>query len=239
MLTLSYDLHIHSCLSPCGDDAMTPATIAGIAKLNGLDLIALTDHNSCKNCPAFLTAAQYYGITALPGMELTTSEEVHVLCLFPDLEHAMAWDEFVSAHLVPVRNKEEIFGRQQICSEDDEIIGKVENLLINVTDISFDDVFELVTRYGGIMIPAHLDKETTSLISNLGSIPPESRFTCAEIHDMSNFHRLKRAHPYLERCRIISNSDAHYVKDIRTPLYTIESRSLDPADILETLVMLP
>ena len=88
MIALSYDLHLHSCLSPCGDDDMTPANIVGMAAVMGLELIALTDHNSAKNCPAFLKMAEEYGILALPGMELTTEEEVHVVCLFSELDAA-------------------------------------------------------------------------------------------------------------------------------------------------------
>ena len=99
MPDLNYDLHIHSCLSPCGDDDMTPANIVGMAMIKGLDLIAVTDHNSCKNCPAVLTMAETYGLTALPGMELTTSEEVHVVCLFADLKDALAFDEYVYSQM--------------------------------------------------------------------------------------------------------------------------------------------
>lgn len=82
MMNLAYDLHIHSCLSPCGDDDMTPANIAGMAALKGLDVVALTDHNTCRNCPAFMAAAAEYGVLAVPGMEINTSEEVHAVCLF-------------------------------------------------------------------------------------------------------------------------------------------------------------
>ena len=89
MISLTYDLHIHSCLSPCGDDDMTPANIAGMCAIKGLDVVALTDHNSSKNCPAFLAAAEEYGLLAIPGMEINTSEEVHAVCLFPTLEAAM------------------------------------------------------------------------------------------------------------------------------------------------------
>lgn len=239
MVTLSYDLHIHSCLSPCGDDDMTPANIAGMAKVNGLDLIALTDHNSCKNCPAFLKAANAYNIIALPGMELTTSEEVHVLCLFPNLDSAMSWDEFVYSRLIPVPNREDIFGKQQIYNENDEFTGNISNLLINATEISFDQVYDLVSSYGGIMIPAHLDKTTTSLLSNLGFIPPDSKFTCAEINDMSKYHSIKNQNPYLEKCRIISDSDAHYLEHIHMPAYTIETESRSPEDILKALITPP
>ncbi len=91
-----YDLHIHSCLSPCGDDEATPNSIAGMGKINGLDIMALTDHNTCKNCPAFFEAAKRYGILPVAGMELTTAEEIHMVCLFESLEKAMEFDEFVS-----------------------------------------------------------------------------------------------------------------------------------------------
>jgi len=108
-----YDLHIHSCLSPCGDDDATPAVIAGIAKLNGLDMAALTDHNTCKNCPAFFTACEFYGVTPVAGMELTTAEDVHIVCLFPTLEKAMEFDGIVEGRSAPIKNKPVIFGNQK------------------------------------------------------------------------------------------------------------------------------
>ena len=117
MNMLFYDLHIHSCLSPCGDGDMTPANIAGMAAVKGLDVIALTDHNSCRNCPAAMRHAEALGITLIPGMELTTSEEVHVVCLFPSLEAAMDFDSYVYAHLLPVKNRPDIFGEQLILDE--------------------------------------------------------------------------------------------------------------------------
>lgn len=92
---LYYDLHLHSCLSPCGDDDMTPANIVGMAAVKGLDVIALTDHNSCKNCPAAIHHGQQYGVIVIPGMELCTIEEVHIICLFPELDAALAFDQYV------------------------------------------------------------------------------------------------------------------------------------------------
>ena len=235
MLSLTYDLHIHSCLSPCGDDDMTPANIVGMAALIGLDVIAVTDHNSCKNCPAVMAAARDYGITVLPGMELCTSEEVHVLCLFDTLQKAMDFDAYVDAHLLAMPNNEEIFGHQYIYGSDDTIIGSYPNLLINATDISFDDVFSLMATYGGIMIPAHIDKDSTSLLSNLGFIPPDSHFTCAEVSRPERLKELKQMHPYLEHCRIITDSDAHYLEHIHEAVYRIHTKSREPADILKSL----
>ncbi len=235
MIPLYYDLHLHSCLSPCGDDDMTPANIVGMAALKGLEVIALTDHNSCLNCPAALIHGSNYGVTVIPGMELCTSEEVHVICLFPTLEDALAFDGYVYQHLLPIRNKEDIFGKQQIMNEEDEVTGTVDNLLISATDISFDSVNELTAIYHGIAYPAHLDKSSTSLLSNLGFIPPDSRFKCAEIHDMKRLHELKRANPYLENCNIVSSSDAHYLQDINEPYYQIISQSREIPDILAAL----
>ena len=235
MIPLYYDLHLHSCLSPCGDDDMTPANIAGMASIKGLDVIALTDHNSCKNCPAAMVHGREYGVIVIPGMELCTAEEVHVICLFPALENALAFDGYVYEHMLPIKNREAIFGKQQIMDENDKVTGTVENLLINATDISFDDAFSLTASYGGIAYPAHVDKRSTSVLSNLGFVPPDSTFTCAEFHDLKNLHRIQKEHPYFLQCNIVSSSDAHYLGDIREPEYQIFSESKEIPDILNAL----
>lgn len=235
MNQVAYDLHLHSCLSPCGDDAMTPAAIAGYAALNGLRVIALTDHNSCKNCEPFLKACDFYGLVGIPGMELTTSEEAHVVCLFEKLDDAMRFDSYVYVHLMDVKNEEAIFGKQQIMNEDDEELGRVEKLLINATDIDFEKVFDLVKSYNGIMIPAHLDKNTTSLISQLGFVPPDSQFRTAEVKDMSKLHMLRKANPYLENCKIITSSDAHYIKDINQAVNTLLVEEVSAAGVIKAL----
>ena len=237
MVELYYDFHIHSCLSPCGDMDMTPNNIAGMAFLKGLNLIALTDHNSARNAPALIRAAEQYGLTVLPGMELTTQEEAHVVCLFSEEKDALAFDGYVHERLLKVRNKKEVFGEQILMNENDEPIGEEEYLLINATDIPFDGVYDVVTDYNGIMIPAHLDKSTTSVISNLGFIPPDSRFTCAEVKNLSRLHELIKDHPYLQKCRIISDSDAHYLQDINEPVHTLAFENEHPSkkEILQVL----
>lgn len=235
MTELYYDLHIHSCLSPCGDDDMTPANIAGMAAVKGLDVIAVTDHNSCKNCPAVLAAAQEYGILAIPGMEINTSEEVHAVCLFEELKAAMDFDAYVYERLMAFPNKEEIFGRQLIYNKEDEICGTVPNLLINATDISFEGLWELVRGFGGVMFPAHVDKTANSLIANLGFIPPDSKFVTAEVKDLGKLHRVRKENPYLEGCRIISDSDAHYLEDIHEPQLRLQVRERSVRGVLEVL----
>ena len=237
MAKLAYDLHIHSCLSPCGDMDMTPNNIAGMAFIKGLQIIALTDHNTARNTPALIRAAEQYGLIVLPGMELTTEEDVHVVCLFADPDAALECDRYVYKRLLPVKNRIDIFGQQVIMDENDEPIGEEELFLTYATTIGFDNVYDVVTQHGGIMIPAHLDKDTTSLISNLGFIPPDSKFTCAEVRRMEKLPGLLRDHPYLETCRIISNSDAHYLNDISEAVHTLEFESGNPSreEILQML----
>lgn len=235
MIPLYYDLHIHSCLSPCGDDDMTPANIVGMAAVKGLDVIALTDHNSCKNCPAALYHGKNYGVTVIPGMELTTEEEVHIICLFPTLEKALAFDKLISSRLMKVSNREDIFGKQQIMDQGDNITGNTEYLLINATTVSFDEAFPLTKSFGGIAYPAHLDKSSTSVLSNLGFIPPDSPFACAEFHDFKNLHRLRSEHPHLEKCNIICCSDAHYLHEIHEPEYQLFAKNRSIPDILDAL----
>ena len=144
-----------------------------MAKVIGLDVIALTDHNSCKNCPAFDKAVKEYGITAIFGMELCTMEEVHVLCYFPTLSDALAFDDYVYKQLPDIPNTPALFGNQLIYDEKDQISGTEEKLLISATSIPFDQVFDLVSEYHGIMVPAHINKPTTSLLGNLGFVPPD------------------------------------------------------------------
>lgn len=235
MRSFYYDLHIHTCLSPCGDDDMTPANIVGMSALKGLDIIAITDHNTCKNCAAAMKLGKEYGITVIPGMELTTQEEVHVVCLFPSLEQAMAFDNYVEKHILPIPNRPETFGKQQIMNENDEVIGEYPTLLISATDISFDDVYALLQPYQGVMIPAHIDKNSFSLLANLGFVPPDSLFTAFEIKDFKNLHRITNENPVLSDRKAISNSDAHYLEFISEPVHTIYALSANIRDILNAL----
>ena len=235
MYDLTYDLHIHSCLSPCGDEDMTPGNIAGMAAIKELDVIAVTDHNSCKNCASVMAIADNYDVLVLPGMELTTMEEVHVVCLFSDLKDAMAFDAYVDSQLMPFPNNEKIFGRQIIRDIHDEVCGFVSNLLINATNISFDDVFGIMKDYNGIMIPAHIDKNSNSLISNLGFVPPDSRFTCVELKNTENFDALALKNPYLTQCKVITNSDAHYLEDINEPVNRLTCKRRTAKDVFEAL----
>lgn len=215
-----YDLHIHSCLSPCGDNDMTPNNIAGMGVVAKLDIMALTDHNTCRNCPAFFKTAQQNGIIPVAGMELTTAEDIHLICLFEKLENAMEFDAFVNSHRIPIKNRVDIFGEQLIMNEDDEIIGTDENLLPNATDITVDDAPAAVEKFGGICYPAHVDREANGIIATLGIFPDSPYFPCAEFHDYEKIEKYRADYGICADKPAVISSDAHYLWDISGRLYS-------------------
>lgn len=224
-----YDLHIHSALSPCGDNDATPASIVGFGKLNGLDIMALTDHNTTKNCPAFFKAAEFYGITAIAGMELTTAEEIHLVCLFPSLEKATQFDDFLEDKRMAVPNRPDIFGEQIILDAEDNMIGKVPNLLTLATALSLDEAYLAVKSFDGVCYPAHIDRNSYGIISVLGAFPPAPKFTVAELHDMSLIDTVDCPLP---KEKIITSSDAHRLYDISEAKWYLE---LEGEDIVAAL----
>ena len=210
-----YDFHIHSCLSPCADNDMTPNNIAGMATLAGINAAALTDHNTSKNCPAFFQAAKKNGIVPVAGMELTTAEDIHILCLFEKLESAMDFDEYVSSHRILIKNRPEIFGDQLLTDKDDNVTGTDEYLLPNATDITVDGVYDIVKKHGGISYPAHVDREANGIIATLGAFPEECKFSCAEFYDENKIESYREKYPALAEKKLLLSSDAHYLWDIK------------------------
>lgn len=221
MSRYSYDLHIHSCLSPCADDDMTPANIAGMLSIAGIKLAAVTDHNTCRNCPAFFKACGQYGIVPVAGMELTTSEEIHLVCLFPDLEPALEFDSQVHGRMAAVKNKPGIFGNQIVMDENDNVLGTEELLLINAAGIGIAEASGMVRRLGGACYPAHIDRQSGGIIAILGGMPSEPRFNAVEFNDSGN------AEKYIERYSledkiVLCSSDAHHLWDISDPVNFVD-----------------
>lgn len=230
-----YDLHIHSCLSPCGDMDMTPNNLVNMAKLLGLDVIALTDHNSSLNCEAAMAVGREIGLFVIPGMELTTSEDIHAVCLFPTLEKALAWNEYVDAHRIKIRNRSEIYGRQVIMNERDEEVGEVEHLLLPATEISIMNAYQKVKEFSGICYPAHIDRDSLSILSVLGEIDEMCGFRTAELADKSKLAALKELHPILNRLSIVTDSDAHYLENMREAENSLELSELTAQSVLAAL----
>ncbi len=232
---LYYDLHTHSCLSPCGSNESTPASMAGFGVLNGLNVMALTDHNTCANCPAFFKAARAYGLVPVAGMELTTAEDIHAVCLFETLEAALDFDREVEKRRMPVKNREEIFGEQLIMNENDEIIGRQENLLITAADISLEEAPALAAQYGGLCYPAHIDREANGVIAVLGTFPTEPFFACAELRDPANEAAYRADYPVLQNKTLVFSSDAHNLADINGQVNWLELEGESEREILQSL----
>ncbi|MDD3919657.1 MAG: hypothetical protein PHO41_00565 [Eubacteriales bacterium] len=229
-IKLAADLHIHSCLSPCGDMAMTPNNLVNMAYLKGLEAIAVCDHNSTKNLPACKAVADARGLIFVPGMEVETKEEVHVLCLFPVLEQAMAMGNWVYERLPGVPNRPDFFGEQIAMNEDDEPIYTEPKLLIQATDAGIDEVAGMCRRLGGVPVPAHINRTSNALLENLGFVPPELCFTSVEV-----YAPLPVMGVDLERYHVVYNSDAHNLESISEKEHFVSAYEKSPAGILRYL----
>ncbi len=222
------DLHIHSALSPCADNDMTPNNIIGMALVKGLDIIAVTDHNSAENLEAFDQCSKGTDLVVVPGMELETREEIHMVCLFPSVEAALNMQDMVYNHLPLLKNREEIFGEQLILTSEDTIRSHLGRMLLTAADISLEDAFRHACELGGAAIPAHIDRASFSIISNLGQIPKEIGFKFLEISRYNNLNDLIKKNDYLKGYNIIRSSDAHTLGDIfeRESFFELEEKSL-------------
>ena len=230
MVTLYSDLHMHSCLSPCGSDDMTPANIGGMAMIKGLQMIALTDHNTAGNLPTMQKVADAYGLLLIPGIEITTKEEVHLLGYFPDVKTAVDFGEFLRGHLPPKKNKASLFGNQLVMDEDDNVIREEDALLIGATDLSLEQLSRLVREAGGVPVPAHINRGSNGLLVNLGMMPPDIAFTAVEV-----WRALPCPHTPQEGRVVLHSSDAHYLGDILEPEITTELEEPTVAAFLEKL----
>jgi PHP family Zn ribbon phosphoesterase len=205
------DLHIHTCLSPCTELDMTPRGILTSAKKKDIDILGICDHNSSENSPAVMKAAESMNIGVLPGMEITSQEEVHVLALFDAMENALKLQEHVYNNL-PGENDEDAFGMQVIVNEKEEVLGFSDKLLIGATTIPLDEVIRSIHSLSGIAIASHIDREAFSIIGQLGFIPENLELDAMEISPRVTFEEAIKAYPY--NYPITCSSDAHYPDDI-------------------------
>ncbi len=212
---LYYDFHIHSALSPCGDIDMTPNNIVNMAALIGLDAIAVSDHNTVGNVRSVMKAGRKAGLIVIPAMEVETAEEIHILTLYPDWESAEHAGREVYRHLPERKNRPDIFGEQFLMDENDEIIGKEERLLLSSSSLSVNMLFDLVTECGGVFVPAHVDRHSYSVLTNLGFLPDDLPITWIEVSQrVTDLEAYLNSRTDLSRCGILRNSDAHYLADI-------------------------
>ena len=230
MVELFSDLHIHSCLSPCANDDMTPANICGMAALKGLQMIAVTDHNSARNLPAVKACCDAYGLLMIPGMEITTREEVHLLGYFETVEQALDFSEFLRPHMPSKKNKPQFFGNQYVMDEDDNIIAEEDELLIGASDLRLSELTKIIRERGGVPVPAHINRGSIGLLINLGMMPEELGFTAVEV-----WRGLPCAHTPQAGKVVLHSSDAHQLGDILEPEITTAIEESSAASFLEML----
>jgi PHP family Zn ribbon phosphoesterase len=209
----SADLHIHTCLSPCSDWEMSPKKIVGKSIEKQLDIIAICDHNSAENVQAVKRLGEKRGLCVLPGMEICSREEVHMLGIFNTVEQAQAMQEFVYAHL-PGENQAEVFGYQVIANEKDEVCGEVSRLLIGASRLSLQDIVVKIHKLGGLSIASHVDRPSFGIIGQLGFIPEDLSLDGLEVSYRVPLNEVRKKVPGVMNFPCISSSDAHFLDDI-------------------------
>ena len=232
-MNVYYDLHMHSCLSPCGADDMTPNNLVNMAALAGLQVIAVADHNTTKNVPAATKVGQQVGVLVVPAMELTTKEDIHVLCLLPDLDSAEAFREYVYARLPQRKNRPKAFGNQFVMDENDEIIEEETQILKFGSSIGIYETKELLEQFGGLAVPAHIDRASFSLIGVMGNVDPDMGFHVYET--TPNCDREALMEKYRFRGGFISNSDAHDLIAIQDAERTLDVEKMSPRGVIEAV----
>ncbi|OPY60470.1 MAG: hypothetical protein A4E56_02672 [Pelotomaculum sp. PtaU1.Bin065] len=211
------DLHVHTILSPCASDEMVPPRVLHRIKQLGIDVIAITDHNSAENVAAFMVKGREMGIGVLPGMEVQTREDIHMVCLFDTLEQVLAWQNIVYGHLPDRKNKKDSFGEQWVVDSEGNKVSEVERLLLMGTDLTLEEVVNGVHHLGGLCIAAHIDRKAFSLWGNLGFIPEDLPIDGVELtphlpRNQTQLNQLiKRGFYYL------ISSDAHWLDGLFPP----------------------
>lgn len=224
MKSLLADLHVHTVLSPCAEVEMIPPLIVQRALELGLGLIAVTDHNAAANCAAVIAAAAGTPLVVLPGMEVQTAEEVHVLCLFDTVEQALTWQGIVFDHLPNLPNAEELLGAQFVVDAAGDYIRTEARLLLTSTDLTLDSVIHRVAALGGLAIPAHINRPTFSLLANLGFVPPGLAVPALEIFRLTEPASLVAAQPELAAWPLIRGGDAHRLSEVsRAVRFTVDA----------------
>jgi PHP family Zn ribbon phosphoesterase len=222
------DLHIHSCLSPCGDLEMSPRAIVERSLERELDIIALCDHNSAENVGAAMRAGAKRGLHVLPGLEISSQEEVHTLAIFDEEGQALSMQAMVYAHMKGT-NRPELFGDQVVVNEFDEVDGFNDRLLIGVVQMRLRDVVKEVHRLGGISIASHVDRPSYSILIQLGFIPDDLALDGVEVSRHVDPRSARMAVPGIGSRPLVASSDAHFLDDIGMPttLFDLEAPTLN------------
>lgn len=216
------DLHLHTVLSPCADLAMSPDQILTIARQKQLDIIAITDHNSTKQCQVVREMAADYGIVVLNGCEVNSREEVHSLCLFEDDHSRAEFQAFIDQYLPNIPNRPDYFGYQVVVDRENMILEEIPWYLGNGLQVSLEEIADYTHRLNGIFIPAHIDRPINSLFSQLGFLPKELKIDALQISKQASEMSIRKMFDIHSDITLIKASDAHYLEDIGTACSVFE-----------------
>lgn len=214
MASVRADLHIHTFLSPCGDIEMTPCHIVDKALERGLQMIAITDHNTTWQAPEIQEVGALKGLSVICGAEVTTKEEVHCLALVETQQQRLQLQEFLEAHLPHIPNNPEVFGYQFQIDRNEEVVAEAPYLLISALDQTIDQVESFVHSIGGLFIPAHINKMRDSVLSQLGFLPPDLKVDALELSKRTTPQDFVAQNKYLSHYTFVQSSDAHLIEDV-------------------------
>lgn len=223
-MIIKADMHIHTCLSPCAEVTISPKRAVEKAYLAGLTMIFITDHNSAENAEAAMkTAGKYENLKVYPGMEITSREETHTLALFENIYNAASMQDAIYRYL-PDAFSEKEYGEQVIANENDEVEGYCRKSLFNAADLSVNEIIDLIHENSGLAIAAHIDRQSFSVISQLGFIPSELRYDALEISPNMSIDKAKTAYKeYSDKYNFVKGSDSHWLDNIGTVFTEFEA----------------
>lgn len=209
-----YDLHLHSALSPCADNNMTPSLIIGMMSLAKAQAVAITDHNSALNLVAAQKAAEFYNVTLLPGIEVNSAEEIHLLCYFSSVELALEMGEIVYQSLPDIAVDTSIWGEQLVMNEEDEVVGRIDKLLTLASSYSIYEIIRIVESLKGIVVPAHIDKESNSLLAIMGLMHSDLNISTVEFINPKLYQEYMDKGLLPKGLGILRSSDAHCIQQL-------------------------
>lgn len=229
-MKINYDFHIHSCLSPCGDNENTPLNIVAMASAKGVNAIAVADHNAIANVKATMACGDLLDVTVVPAVEVQTNEEIHVLALFKSFEELESF--FNKLSFFDYKNDKLVFGDQLIVNEDNEIVGEEELMLLNCADIGLYELIPLILNCGGKAVPAHIDREANGVLNILGELPSDLPYSAIEFSPFAS-KELKEKYSLYKQ---IVNSDAHHLENIFKGAGCFEAESMSINEIFKEIL---
>lgn len=223
-----YDLHIHSGLSPCSSEDMSPNNILNMSLIKELDVIAVTDHNSIENSEVIDALAKSMDLLVIPGMEIQTQEDIHSIVLFETIEDLKIFYEKMVPYQLKLPNNSAKFGRQCIYNHEDDIVGEVEHYLIVPFSINLEDMIEIVNEMDGLVFPAHVNRNSFSIINNIGFIPENLQVKNLEWYRTPDLDMNAYKKRMFKAYRPLFNSDAHELINIseRENFLEVEEKSI-------------